>query len=241
VWDGREYTMPVPAIVTPEEFARVQVMNAERIHPRRANSPYLLSGLMVCATCGRAMNGTNTHANGREYRYYSCKRPFDKARPCRMVLASVADSRVIAELLDYFTPAKFRRVYAEWRRRREAERRDGSQAAARLRDELAKVERAISRLTTAVERGGRLDSLLGQLAAREAERDDLRARLQAPPPPPMPTVDITALCDEIRHKLSAGDPDERRAAVRALVISATYHTPEKIPVEIASPDALFGL
>lgn len=241
IWDGREYAMPVTAIVTPEEFARVQTMNAERIHPRRANSPYLLSGLLVCATCGRAMNGTNTHANGRDYRYYSCKRPFDRARACRMVTESAADSRVIAELLAYFTPAKFRRVYAEWRRRLEAERRGGSQAAERLQADLARVERAIVRLTAAIEQGGRLGSLLATLATREAERDDLRARLQAPPPARPPVVDIAALCDEIRHKLADGDRDERRAAVRALVISATYHTPEKISVEIVSPDALFGL
>ncbi len=49
----------VPAIVSQAEFERVQQLLKERapkvVHPRRASSPYLLSGLVKCESCGRSL------------------------------------------------------------------------------------------------------------------------------------------------------------------------------------------
>ena len=64
-----------PAIVTPQEFPRVEKMVATRapkhMHPRRASSPYLLSGLVTCETCGKSM--TASEAKGGQYTYYVCQ------------------------------------------------------------------------------------------------------------------------------------------------------------------------
>ena len=64
-----------PAIVSPEEFRRVQrVLQAKapsKIHPRRATSPYLLSGLAKCQTCHRAL--TAAEAKSGRYTYYVCQ------------------------------------------------------------------------------------------------------------------------------------------------------------------------
>ena len=64
-----------PAIVTPREFRHVGKMVAARapkhMHPRRASSPYLLSGLVTCETCGKAM--TASEAKGGQYTYYVCQ------------------------------------------------------------------------------------------------------------------------------------------------------------------------
>ena len=55
-----------PAIVSQQEFARVRKLLESRApavtHPRRAASPYLLSGLAKCETCGKAL----TAARGQE-------------------------------------------------------------------------------------------------------------------------------------------------------------------------------
>ena len=40
------------------------------MHPRRASSPYLLSGLAKCETCGKAL--TAAEAKSRKYTYYVC-------------------------------------------------------------------------------------------------------------------------------------------------------------------------
>ena len=63
-----------PAIVSTHEFERVaQLLDSrspKKIHPRRASSSYLLSGIAKCGRCGRAMTSADAHS-GR-YRYYIC-------------------------------------------------------------------------------------------------------------------------------------------------------------------------
>ena len=64
----------VPAIVSTEEFERVRAMLEARApaktNPRRAASPYLLSGLVACALCEKKL--TAAEAKGGRYSYYVC-------------------------------------------------------------------------------------------------------------------------------------------------------------------------
>jgi len=63
-----------PAIISAAEFERVsqslQSRAPERIHPRQAASRYLLSGLVRCGLCRRAL--TAAEAKGGRYSYYVC-------------------------------------------------------------------------------------------------------------------------------------------------------------------------
>ena len=63
-----------PAIVTKEEFRRVSRLLCSRaprsVHPRRIASPYLLSGLLKCERCGRALSASE--AQSGRYTYYVC-------------------------------------------------------------------------------------------------------------------------------------------------------------------------
>ncbi len=62
------------AIVSGEEFRRIARMMHSRapkkVNPRRATSPYLLSGLAKCETCGKAL--TAAEAKSGRYTYYIC-------------------------------------------------------------------------------------------------------------------------------------------------------------------------
>ena len=64
-----------PAIVSKREFRRVKRLLASRapkkVNPRSASSPYLLSGLLKCETCGKAM--TAAEAKSGRYTYYVCQ------------------------------------------------------------------------------------------------------------------------------------------------------------------------
>ncbi len=64
-----------PAIVSQQEFARVRKLLESRApavtHPRRAASPYLLSGLAKCEHCGKAL--TAAEAKSGKYTYYVCQ------------------------------------------------------------------------------------------------------------------------------------------------------------------------
>ena len=63
-----------PAIVSRREFRRIAGMMQSRapqkVNPRRVSSPYLLSGLAKCETCGKAM--TAAEAKSGKYTYYIC-------------------------------------------------------------------------------------------------------------------------------------------------------------------------
>ena len=63
-----------PGIVTTEEFRLISNIMRSRapsqVHPRRASSPYLLSGLVKCQTCGKAL--TAQEAKSGKYTYYVC-------------------------------------------------------------------------------------------------------------------------------------------------------------------------
>ena len=63
-----------PAIVSKRDFQRARKLLASRapkkMNPRRASSPYLLSGLVKCETCGKAM--TAAEAKSGRYTYYIC-------------------------------------------------------------------------------------------------------------------------------------------------------------------------
>ncbi len=82
VWGvgAKDNTPPVrvenafPAIVCQREFKKVQRLlksKAPKVtHPRRTASPYLLSGILTCQTCGKALSAAE--AKGGRYTYYVC-------------------------------------------------------------------------------------------------------------------------------------------------------------------------
>ena len=63
-----------PAIISRDEFERVAAILGSKapakIHPRRAASPYLLSGIVRCETCGKAL--TAHEAKSGQFTYYVC-------------------------------------------------------------------------------------------------------------------------------------------------------------------------
>ena len=64
-----------PAIVTRAQFRRVNKLMRSRAprrsHPRRVGSTYLLSGLVKCKTCNRALSGQD--AKSGQFSYYVCQ------------------------------------------------------------------------------------------------------------------------------------------------------------------------
>ena len=63
-----------PAIISRDEFERVSAILGSKapakIHPRRAASPYLLSGIVRCETCDKAL--TAHEAKSGQFTYYVC-------------------------------------------------------------------------------------------------------------------------------------------------------------------------
>ena len=71
-----------PALVSPAQFRRVAALLEARgpakAHPRRSASSYLLSGLVKCGRCGRALSGQA--AKRGQFAYYVCQSLLHRGR-----------------------------------------------------------------------------------------------------------------------------------------------------------------
>ena len=66
--------IPVPALVTEENFARAQeLLYQNKIRSRRRTiAPSVVQGLVSCAKCGYALSRTSTQTSARKIHYYKC-------------------------------------------------------------------------------------------------------------------------------------------------------------------------
>ena len=71
-----------PAIISGREFRKVKSLLGSRsprkVNPRRISSPYLLSGILKCKSCGKAM--TAAEAKSGRYTYYVCQSVLKRGR-----------------------------------------------------------------------------------------------------------------------------------------------------------------
>jgi len=227
-------SVPVPALVSEELFAAVQVQleeNRRRARQGQRGARYLLQGLVLCRHCGYAYYGkpvSSSAAKGkvREYAYYRCigtdAYRFGGERVCHngQVRTDLLDVTVWQEVCALLEDPQ--RVEQEYRRRLappDTDERSGvesqvgklRQGLARLIDSYAEgliekteFEPRIGRLR---ERIGVLEEQAQQLAQAATLQDDLRL--------------IIGRLDEFAARVKGGleeaDWPTRRELIRALV------------------------
>jgi site-specific DNA recombinase len=100
-------TVPVPALVSPEQFDLVKARLAanQRSARRSTTHPYLLRGLVSCGVCRLSCSGVTRTASDTRYRYYRCLGKLAKVSsgrsrccPARFIPASQLDELVWADL-----------------------------------------------------------------------------------------------------------------------------------------------
>jgi len=160
------------------------------------SSEYLLTGLVVCGTCGSRFTGTPAAGRNATYRYCTCggrQRYGTKTCTADRLPAEALDDAVIHSLLaaydrvDLFTDA------VEEAQRRAALGHDRHQGELTALDaELAKVDAGIDRYLRAFETGAMPEALCGkQVKALGAQATALRARREQLADE-MEDVDLTA-------------------------------------------------
>lgn len=93
-----------PVIIDPHTWERAQAIRSEKakVHPRRlaTESPYILSGRLTCARCGRPMNGRVCRNGKYENRYYACTGYIQfRDCDCLTIRQEALESAVVAHLL----------------------------------------------------------------------------------------------------------------------------------------------
>ena len=233
-----------PPLVDAPVFAQAQQILADRAedHAKRAAnaSDYLLTGLMRCPDCGKAMIGTRAHGRSRAYRYYTCftRARYDSGR-CRAsrLDADAVEHAVIAALASFYRDQHdliadaIAQAHAA-----HAAAKDGHRAElAAAEHEMARTGAAIDRYLTAFENGtldpedlaGRLAQLKARSQQLHARRDELAGQVAAVPAAPPPAT-LRQVADHIADIIASGSHTQRKALIEALIARIKITGPGRI-------------
>ena len=233
-----------PAIIDDTAFGEAQRILAARgeDHAKRAanGSDYLLTALMRCPDCGKAMIGTRAHGRSRVYRYYTC---FTRAR---YDTGRCNASRLDADALEHAVISTLAGFYRDQHdliaeaitaaQASYAAAQDGRRAElAAAEHDLAKTGAAIDRYLTAFENGTLdpedLTVRLAQLKARSAQlrarRDELAEQVAAVPTAP-PAAILWQVADHIGDIVASGSHSQRKALIEVLIAQIKITGPGRI-------------
>lgn len=237
-WRDQWHQGKHPSLVAKDVFDAAQDIRSDRAYNSRRlganSSPYLLSGLVVCANCGAHLVGGV--ANGRagyQYRYYTCgtkTRYGSKVCGTDRVPSEELDRQVVDSLLrTYERTDLFERAIEAIRERAEEIKAQQRAELTALDTELAKAEASIERYMDSFESGGLTEDTLVErirtLGERAAELRARRAELVAAledkaedgefDVPDAKTM--AALSPHVRKALTKGGWPERKALMQALI------------------------
>ena len=246
----------VPAIVSQEQFDRVQRLLKSRapnvVHPRRASSPYLLSGLVKCESCGRALTGAE--AKSGQYSYYVCQSLIKTGKescPTPRLNAKRFEETIIGQLRDHvLTESNIRDLVRMLDEEMDGVAREQRQQLETIEAELEDVRRRMSRVWQVVENtdlemadaSERIKEHRERQQLLEVAADEARAML-AERRVLLDSADtIAAFAEEMSEFLRTSEITETRAFVRSFVKAilvgpgrATIHytipTPPDSPID----------
>jgi hypothetical protein len=208
VHKGQSYPGEHEAILDRRPWDEAQRIMADNYHARadktRQKAPALLTGIIRCGHCGKAMGASHTKRRGRRYRYYVCnhaqKNGYDTC-PVKSVAAGQAEGIVKDRIRVILrSPDLVARTFREVQAQAGSQRADLAGQKERLEARLAELKRAIGRLA----RSDGNDGLVAELTKLNEEYGQTQNQL-----------------DEVGHALEAlgaGGPaeDDVRTALQKL-------------------------
>jgi len=189
----------------------------------------VLSGLIRCAVCGRAVVGVSAHGSKHKYRYYICAGRSEKGT------ISCASNRVSADAVEQIVRDQIVRLYAKYDLFEQAaqqaiERRDTARPAleaeiAALRAELSNTGLAVNRYFTAFEQGTMPEALCSdRIRELHVKAESVRHRLaevelelQAKPPELPTETELEELAERVATALSQPPSTALRAFLAAVI------------------------
>ena len=170
-----------PAIISRDEFERVSAILGSKapakIHPRRAASPYLLSGIVRCETCGKAL--TTHEAKSGQFTYYVCHSLLKRGQGAcdtprlnskrfeRMIIDSIREN--------ILTESNIRELVKLVNEELDSVIREQREKAEAIDEELNEIRRRLDRLWQAVET---TDLEINDILPRIREHKERQERLE---------------------------------------------------------------
>src|SRR5215207_2273757 len=227
-------TVPVPALVSAEEFEGVarRLAANQRSARRSTTHPYLLRGLVSCGVCRLACTGVTRTATATRYRYYRClgkQARVSSGRasccPARFIPATQLDELVWADLCAVLQQPQLvvraleRAHSGAWvpgeLRRRQASLRQVRTSVTRQRQRLLEAYLAEAIDLAAFQRQDR--ALAGQEADLRAREREVAAQGERLVEVSSIAQSMTAVLEQLRVGLDRAGFEQRRQLVELLI------------------------
>ncbi len=191
-----------PAIISKREFRRVKRLLGSRtpkkVNPRRASSPYLLSGILKCEVCGKAM--TAAEAKSGKYTYYVCQSVLKRGSgTCKTprLNAKNFEKLIVGEIRDnILTESNIRDLVKLLDEEMDGVAHEQRQKLEHIEDELEDVKRRLGRIWNAIET---TDIEMADASDRIREHRERKERLE------VAAEEARALLGERRQFLDSAD------------------------------------
>jgi site-specific DNA recombinase len=226
--------VPVPALVSAEDFAAAAEQLAEnrrRRREQRSGARHLLQGLVVCGGCGYAFHGVTCSTRLRRgvYHYYRCGSCHAAGAaeircPVRMVHAEALEAAVWQDVCDLLR--KPHKIEEEYQRRLEAPPGATAQRGIEpLTRVIEKVKRSIARLIDLYSDGllerselePRLQSAKQRLSKLEEQAQGEAAQLAQQAELRLALTHLQDFAAQVEQGLDHAEWSKRREVIRALV------------------------
>lgn len=219
------------AYVSIEDFEMVQrtmptgKLSPRLQHPRRVNSPFLLSGKVYCGYCGKLLNfdGWSRTSDCAILRCSGRQRESASCQFMRLPYHRFTESLLEAIKGRLAQPAALAAIGQELGRQRSGGREEILKERRRLEREIAAIDRAMGRLLDLTERGEGGSAVKERLVQREAERAEAVSRLQELPaiPPAKPVricvEEVESMLDRLPEILLVLDTESSKESLSTVV------------------------
>ena len=245
-----------PAIVSRHEFERVAAILGSKapskVHPRRAASPYLLSGIVKCETCGKAL--TAHEAKSGQFTYYVCHSLLKRGQGAcdtPRLNAKRFEGMIVEQIREnILTEGNIRDLVRLVDEEMDGVAREQRERLETVEGELAEVRRKMDRLWHAVESTDlEINDILPRLREHkerqeklDASAEEARAMLTERRVVLDDVQTITAYAQDLSEFLKISELTERRAFIESFVkeivvspgsavVRYTIPMPEDSPIE----------
>ena len=244
-----------PALVSKREFRQVAALLRSRapkvVHPRRSSSPYLLSGIVKCKSCRKAL--TAAEAKSGRYHYYVCQSLLKKGRgtcDTPRLNAKHFEGLIVGNIRqNILTESNIRDLVKIVDEEMDGVAREQRKRLKVIREELDEVKRRLGRIwqvieTTEVEMADASDRIREHRERKEkleAADEEARAILAQRRVTLDRVETITTFAKDMSEYLGTSELTESRAFIRSFVreievrpgratIHYTIPTPEDSPI-----------
>ncbi len=220
-----------PALVSTDQFQRVVATLESRApvhsHPRRSASSYLLSGIVKCLTCGKALSGQESKSG--QFAYYVCQSLMKQgsgACDAPRLNAKRFEGMIVEQIRgNILTQSNIRDLVRLVDEGMDGVAREQREQRERLETELIEVRRKMDRLWHTVESTDlEINDILPRLSKHKERQEKLKiateeARMAlAERREVLDVVDtITAYAQDMRESLLKSDLTESRAFIKSFV------------------------